>query len=120
MYSASAASIQHLRTQQEFEGLFVDGQPEIVLRRDGTFHATQFPIQDRLGAYRFLGGEGIWRLDFWGRKPKLYLQFPGNHVPGNYGAVLSFAKKRRSVVIYVYLGDPDSGNRLDLEAEIQC
>ena len=111
-YSATIQSLQHLRKQQWIGGRLDAAHPHIVLDPDGTFEATDFPLQDSLRSLHLAQGRGTWKLVPWDSQQKLHLRFVGDQ-----GVLLDFEKKRRSVVVYVYLGDPDSGDRLDLESK---
>jgi hypothetical protein len=85
--------------------------PTLVLRSDGSFTASQFPLQslDSLDVVEAHGGSGRWNLITKDGRQQIQIDFDGS-----YGTQLEISGSPGSPGLFYFLSDPDLLQKIEL------
>jgi hypothetical protein len=97
-----------------------NAEAKVVLDKDGAFVVSNLPglffFSQRRDA-RFESGSGVWKLVTNDGEPQVQLEFRqivdwrNGELP--YGTQLNISKGWSTTTLYYFLGDPDSGARIE-------
>jgi hypothetical protein len=98
--------------------------PKLVLDPNGSFTVTEMPglfyFPKRRPA-RLETGSGVWRLEVQEGRQMIQLNFHSiadwKQTDLPFGTQLNATKRWSTIVLYYYLGDPDSGRMIELEKQ---
>ena len=103
---ATVDSIAHARTS-EVAKAWVEEQPRVVLRGDGSFEAWDFPRLTRTDVFELGDGKGTWSI----------IQLSGYRVrlvfDDKRGETMHTRKWGKDWIIYMYIDDPDLGYQVE-------